>query len=1006
MSETAASPLPVAQFATFESFCSDPLRVDGIMREVYAKGDKLMCALVGLHLCLSVLFAAFYDTWLASFAIAGAAGLMFFLSVALLPRHRVTRVTAGIALQIFCALHIWQMHGMAEMHFFFFTAFTAMVAYQDGASMWPGTLLIIAQHILFAVLHNSGVNLYFFESSFVSISRLVFHFGIAILQVTLCGIWAHSLRNKALVEGYQRECLEASRCKLEEDMVARVAAERALAAREAEARLGIVASHTSNGVVIADSQGRIEWVNKAFEDLSGKRLSDVEGASRFSILREAQANPDTLERLREALFLRGEGVEELLVDVEGKPKWLFIQAKRVMVGDVNKVVCVEIDVTARKEVEAELEKARARAEDAARAKGDFLATMSHEMRTPLNGILGMSDILSRTSLNRRQAEQLETLRTCADNLLALVNDVLDLSKVEAGSLELEDAPFEPRALVDDVLAMNAVRAQGKRIELYAVVDRNVPETVLGDMTRTRQTLTNLVANAVKFTSDGEVHIRVALEDAVEHAACRLRFCVSDTGIGIDENTRSRLFAPFTQADGSISRRFGGSGLGLAISRRLVEAMGGAIDFESEYGKGSRFFFSLPCRASQKGPLESQANGKVALVASPHEGTRFALVELLAHRGYSVESATPQQILAAEVDVAIVDAAFSHRELKRLGDGTPPANLIWLTRPEQESPPWAQNVMMWPVRSAALEAAVMSITRPGYASKAFAARGLSWRSPPGTKVLVVEDNPVNQIVAQSILEDLGLSVSIAENGERALEILCNAQFDIVLMDCQMPVMDGFEATRRLRAREAAGGRRTPILALTAQALDGDEEACRRAGMDDYLTKPIERRLLIAKLERLLSDPLSVLEAVPNLLQTTNAPENDVSRSLAGADRAANRDVEQVESFLQSMREQVGDLAAAQIVTIFLRTVPAQVQALCESIFASSPSSVENLQKVAHSVRGAMRSVGLSALGDILETIERDLGKQPEAVARHADLVQKRLQHVCDRLAAAAPQEAVG
>lgn len=836
---------------TFEAFLQDSKRVNAVLDEVYRRGDRLMCVMIAVHLTLTVIFSAFYDTWFASLIIGGIAGGMFYLSVWLLPRHRVTRIISGISLQTFVALHIWQMHGLAEMHFFFFTAFTAMVVYQDGLSMWPGTILIILQHILFAVLHNSGVQLYFFEDAYVGFVKLFFHFGIAVMQVTLCGVWAHSLRRQALLDAFQRESLKASQAKLEIDMAARLEAERALAAREAEARLAIVANHTSNGVVIADSEGRIEWVNPAFERMVGHTMDELIGKPRGELLVKSGANREVVEELFKSVQTEGEASVELCVQREHKEQWLYIQGKRVLIGEKEQLITVEIDVTARKEAEVELERARAKAEEAARAKGEFLATMSHEMRTPLNGILGMSDLLGRSRLEAKQAEQLETLRTCADNLLALVNDVLDLSKIEAGGLEIEQRPFEPRLAVDDVLAMNAARAQGKGIDLVAVVDRDVPEMLIGDMTRTRQTLTNLVANAVKFTSQGEIEVRVSVVDGKDGTR-EVLFSVRDTGIGIDAATRKRLFSPFTQADGSISRRFGGSGLGLAISRRLVEAMGGTIDFESEVGQGSRFFFTLPYRPAKGAGTPQVLFGRKACVVSAHRPTREALVEHLASRKLDVKGYTEFSAIDVEsFDVAVIDGTPPSAELERLSKRVDLSRVIVIARGSGLPGTWKGPALTWPVRSGPLETALVRVLDPKQADDRLVERGLSWKVPQGTRALIVEDNPVNQVVAQSILEDIGFEVEIAEDGERALEMLSAADYDIVLMDCQMPKLDGFETTRRFRAGEAPG-RHLPVLALTAQAMAGDEEECRRAGMDDYLAKPIDRRTLIAKLQKLLGE----------------------------------------------------------------------------------------------------------------------------------------------------------
>jgi PAS domain S-box-containing protein len=861
-----------------------------------------------------------------------------------------------VSLQTFVALHIYQLHGLPEMHFFFFTAFTAMVVYQDGVSMWPGAILIIGQHLIVAILQNSGVTLYFFPDPYIGLTKLCFHFGIAVLQVVLCGWWAVSLRQRALSEAYQRECLQASQRQIERDMEARMNAERTLAAREAEARLAIVANHTSNGVFIADPDGRIEWVNAAFETLAGVTRLEAVGNTRERLLERAHADPGVVAALRSELLANDDASAELLVTVDGHPQWLYVQMKQVrgQEGRVQRIIGIEIDVTARKEAEAEVMHARKRAEDASRAKGDFLATMSHEMRTPLNGILGMSDLLSRTRLDTKQTEQLETLRTCADNLLALVNDVLDLSKIDAGKLEISEQAYEPRLMVDDVLAINAARAQSKGVELCAIVDRAVPESIVGDMARARQTLTNLVANGVKFTSKGEVEIRVEVEKSrLPGAEPVLRFSVRDTGIGVDKATQASLFTPFTQADGSISRRFGGSGLGLAISKRLVEAMGGQIGLESVLGVGSRFHFTLPCREAPGQSEPPLFKGRKACVVSPHAGTRAAFAELLTARGIATHCGERATDTKGPFDLVVVDTAVDQADYEELEGKFGREKMLLMVR---GSSAFEGSVVSfnWPVRNAPLENAVVRILDPERAAAHPAERGLSWRSAPGQRILLVEDNPINQVVAQSILEDLGLAVRIEDDGEKGLRALMEDQFDLVLMDCQMPTLDGFEATRRYR-RVATDGKRLPIVALTAQAMSGDEDRCKEAGMDAYLSKPIERRLLIAMLQRYLKGSLG---ESPSPVSEANdaAPRHDC-------------DLEELQAFLHSFGQDLGEAVLERVVSTIAAELPAQIGKLRE-MTGAQPSSPEALARLAHALRGSSRTVGLRSIGQALLELEHE------------------------------------
>lgn len=668
------------------------------------------------------------------------------------------------------------------------------------------------------------------------------------------------------------------------------------------------------------------------------------------------------------------------------------------------------------------------AEERALAKSALLATVSHELRAPLNGILGMSSLLSRSALDARQSEQVGTLRRCAEHLLVMVNDTLDFARLEAGKLPIESTPFEPRLAVDEVLAMHGPRAQEKGIELFAVVERNVPERVLGDMTRVRQALTNLVSNAVKFTASGEVEIRVSAP-----RMGRLRFSVSDTGIGIAPSARARLFAPFSQADSAITRDYGGSGLGLSISRRLVLAMEGSIDFESTPGIGSRFFFELPSHLEGKSPFEacppareqSPNEARVVLVV-PHGGTREGLIEVCAWQGFEALCASDLKVLEAPFAAAIVDGSLPTAELQALASHPHRERILVIARATAELPPWARLSLSWPVRQSGIRSALGALMCARVASPAATARGPeeartsraaeaygsaheqhgAARFDSQTRVLVVEDMPVNQIVAEALLSELGVMVQVVRDGDEALRALQTEPFDLVLMDCQLPTLSGFETTRRLRA-SLGPNHGTPVIALTGNALEGDEATCREAGMDDYLAKPIRRSELIDKLERWLPSACSSLE-LESHPERTSIPSNDVGVQEEDPDATSpgNHDLVELAEFMLGFARQVGSSAVERLATTYRESVPDTASCLSRALSerGHEPDRVA-LAKHAHALRGAARSMGLRALGRRLEELERmSTSADMACLQMLTSNVEARLRIVCDALAARESNEA--
>jgi signal transduction histidine kinase/CheY-like chemotaxis protein/HPt (histidine-containing phosphotransfer) domain-containing protein len=796
-----------------KDFGFTPAEVQSILQPVYRRGDRLVKIFLLIHAGIALALAPIYQTWLISLVVAGAGLAMFLLSAALLPCSFITRCVAGISLQVFVALHIYQMHGLPEMHFFFFTAWTMMVAYADWKAMWPGTILIIAQHIAFAALTNIGTNVYFFPETYVTVTKLFFHFGIAIGHVSLCGYWAFNLRQRILRNHRQQT-----------DLI-----------RYTE--------------VIEDSRSRLE----------------------------------------------------------GQAEALLAQAEQ-------------------------LQEARLRAEAATRARGEFLANMSHEVRTPLNGIMGMVDLTLDTQLTPEQREYLDMVKSSAEALLSVINDVLDFSKIDAGKRDLDPIPFDLRACLGSVLKLQGERARTKGLELMGQVAPDVAPCLVGDPGRVRQILLNLVGNAIKFTESGEVVVRVRSQESGvksqgsgkertekrDSDTCLLQFSVSDTGIGIPPEKQQAIFEAFTQADGSTTRKYGGTGLGLTISAKLVNLMGGRLWVESQPGQGSTFHFTVPFGliegdqlSETSAPMEG-LRGLPVLVVEDCAPQRDLLAESLASQGLR-----PTAVAGATEGLAELEKAREAGEpfLAALVDtGLPGPDGFWLARRVREKPGLVgafvpllsgenyqeevrqchdlglEHFLVKPL----LESDLFSVLATALGQT----KGLPLEAPEPDRdeetvspsgpsrslaILLVEDNRVNQRMAARLLEKQGHAVTLAANGKEGVEAWRCQPFDVILMDVQMPVMDGLEATALIRTEERGSDRHVPIVAMTAHAMKGDRERCLEAGMDGYVSKPIQAAELWKVIDQAVEASRSKSENFPPFLSTVLNRfdgETDLVRELLG------------------------------------------------------------------------------------------------------------------------------
>ena len=789
------------------------------------------------------------------------------------------------------------------------------------------------------------------------------------------------------------------------------------------ARHAVVES-MSDAVIVLDKHNRITDLNPAAQRLLGHTLSELVGQPAAQV---TSAWPEQVERFRGAT----EAHEEIVLAVDGSTSYfdLHLSSLYHQRGSLTGRLIVLRDITERKQAMAALEQARTAAEAANQAKSAFLAMMSHEIRTPMNAILGMTGLLLDTDLTSEQRDYTETVRSSSDALLAIINDILDFSKIEAEKLELERQAFDLRECVESALDLLAARATEKGLDLAYLLDEQVPAAVYGDVTRLRQILVNLLSNAIKFTEKGEVVLsvegrqkdedgRANHQQPDEESFYELHFAVRDTGIGISEEGKARLFRSFSQVDVSTTRRYGGTGLGLAISKRLAELMDGTMWVESQPGVGTTFHFTILAQAAPTSlrpyldTSQPQLAGKRVLIVDDNATNRFILTlqmqswgmlpyacvsgqEALAY----VQAAIPFDVAILDMQMLDMDGLMLAEQIRHYRNAQALPLIMFTSLGRREVDMQGVDIVVFmhkPIKLSQLYNALISLFVEHPQPHMPQSEPTEWQFDAGLaqrlplRILLAEDNMVNQKLALRLLERMGYRADVAANGLEVLEALQRQSYDVILMDVQMPEMDGLEASRAIHEGWTAE-QRPHIVAMTANAMQGDREECLDAGMDDYLTKPIQIKALQAVLERTgwwAKKRTLPLEEPGEIALPTGDAESKVQAAPA-------LDPAVLSGLRQLTKEGEPDIVQ-ELAEAFQFETPPLLEALHQAIVEGQP---EQLKRVAHNLRGSSNNLGARTMAALSAELEA-IGKNG-TVERATELVthlEQEYQRVCQALAA--------
>jgi two-component system sensor histidine kinase/response regulator len=864
---------------------------------LHAQTDRMFAALMGLQWLAGIAAALWLSprTWIgatsqthlhvwAAIVLGGAISAVPIALALLRPGRTLTRHVIAAGQMLTSALLIHLSGGRIETHFHVFGSLAFLAFYRDWKVLATASAVIATDHVLRGIYWPQSV----YGVLTASPWRALEHAGWVVFEDVVLFVAVRQGQRIMHETADHRARLESSH-----HLVELQVQERTRDLRHSEERFRLLSASSPVGVFEMDAQGGCTYANQRWEEISGLSAEQSQGQGWIQAV-----HPEDRDRMYaawstavlggqpfERTFRLGRSDGERWVSYHAAPR---LDAQRARLGYVSSIE----DITKQKQAEAELIRAREAALEGARLKSEFLANMSHEIRTPLNGVIGMTELVLETELTDEQREYLVIAQTSGDLLLAVINDILDFSKIEAGRMDLDLIDFSLRSCVDTTLKTMALRAEEKGLELIADVGLDVPDTLVGDPTRLRQVLSNLISNAIKFTERGEIVVGVQAGADV-NSRVRLDFSVSDTGIGIAAEKVEAIFEAFRQADSSTTRKYGGTGLGLAISRRLTELMGGSISVENRPEGGSVFRFSvevgLQQHARQEEPrAQVELAGLDVLVVDDNATNRRIFGDVLNGWGMRVQMADSAASALAVLErrdgaspfaLTIVDCNMPEsdgfelvervRALRTPASGT----IVMLTSGGQPgdaarcrqigisaylSKPISMGLLREVIERALASApgatrvaSPSDVTRPS----ALITRHLLAESRRSLHILLAEDNSVNQVLASSMVRKHGHRIAIANHGVEALEMLAREPFDLVLMDVHMPRMGGLETTRRIRDLEAGTGDHLPIIALTAQAMKGDREKCLEAGMDGYVSKPLRVAELFAAIQNVMGPRLS-------------------------------------------------------------------------------------------------------------------------------------------------------